>query len=173
MNRRLVLRCIIMAGIANILIPQSGEARHRRRCRCVCPTQVCIQPSSPNSEMYASPERGAEWNFRVPAKHLVTFKFVSNSNSKRYNFFQLIGPGNTITPIPILQSSPVMHRIPRESTTIDYALRAWAQVPGTSTVTRSDIEAEEVSPNREWKLTVRGAEGKDLIVSLFITETEP
>jgi hypothetical protein len=169
MNRRSFLTYGFGAGAATLLLPQAVEPCCCRRCRPMCPTQVCVRAEPSIGATYAAPTWVSEWKFLVPANHLAIFYFVSNSGSKRYNLFQLIGPGSAASSVPIVPSHPAMHRIPRQNVSIEYTLMAWAQVPATSNVTRSQINPREVQLNKEWILTVRGQEGKDLVVNLLIT----
>jgi hypothetical protein len=119
----------------------------------------------------------AEWSFIVPAKRLAIFNFVSNGSSKKYNFFQVWVGTELKFWFGIVPSYPNVYRIAKEKSPIQYTLKAYAQVPGTTTVTRSDIDAQVMPPEeqveQEWLLHVRNDEGKDVQVTLLVAQNDP
>jgi len=104
----------------------------------------------------------------VPRKNYVIFQLVGSNASRRYNFMQGWLGSSLDRYFPILPTYPWLERMAPKPSAAQYVLKAFAQVPGTSTATQSSIDALSVSPD-EWLLKIKGDENIEIQVSVLVT----
>jgi hypothetical protein len=118
-----------------------------------------------------------DWKFVTPRGHLTLFYFGSLGGSRRYNFMQVLSGTSLETYFPLMPGAPVLGSIPRKQSSVEYTLKAFAQVTGTSKVTQSGIDATSVPSTKpgdqEWLLQIQDDEGKEIQISLLITPVDP
>jgi hypothetical protein len=119
-----------------------------------------------------------DWRFVTPSNNFTIFYLMSLGGSTRYNFMNLWVEQEIEKWFPILQSwPPELCRIEKKSAPVEYTLRAYAQVPGTSDVTPLNIDPQAVETptpgDQEWVLHLLGTEGITIQVGLVITPNEP